>query len=348
MKRIYQISILVLGIILSGCAGQRMAKKTSIIPLLTGKVMPEQLVVKDGKVNYQYLLNIGPKVFPPEMVLKMTPHLAFNGGERIFSSFYLQGQGVVLTKYPVVRYKQGINTLYELSFPYQKGMDDAVLSMELEAWLCGRKLWTANAIMNDKGIKQPDPKIQPNPMVHPDMTGEIRSELMFRRNETEFAVDPKYLSYTRDNLDSLLKVPGAVLTRMEILVSCSPEGDFELNKQLAVDRYTVAKRFLTEYLGLNKISFFQNPDFLTYHLTYQNWQGLYDLIEDSHLTDNYQIINNLKNAPLEKRQLILRQLMKDYPIVENEFLPLLRRADFVIYYKRPYEEIKPTIVPGMW
>lgn len=342
MKQMYQILILILGILLSGCAGQRMAKKTSIIPLLTGKVMPEQLVVKDGEVNYQYRLNIGAKVFPPEMILIMTPRLAFNGGERIYSSFYLQGQGVVLTKYPVVKYKQGINTLYELKFPYEKGMEDAVLSMGLEAWLCGKMLWTANVVMNDKGIKQPDSK------VHPDMTGEIRSQLMFQVNETEFAVDPQYLSYTRDNLDSLLKVPGAILTNMEIIVSCSPEGDLELNKKLAVDRYTVAKRFLTEYLGLNKISFFQNPNFLTYRLIYQNWQGLYDLIEDSHLPDKYQIISNLKNASLEKRQSILRQLMKDYPIVDNEYLPLLRRADFIIYYKRPYEEIKPTIVPGMW
>lgn len=169
---------------------------------------------------------------------------------------------------------------------------------------------------------------------------------MFKRKETTFAASTEYLSYTRDYLDTLLKVPGLVLTHMEIVTSCSPEGEFDLNKQLAQDRYAVSKRFLTEYLGLNKIRFFQESDFLTYRLIYQNWQGLYNMIEDSHIAGNYQIINNLKSLPVEKRQVLLQQLVEKYPIIGNEYLPSLRRTDFIIYYKRPYEQLKTIIVPG--
>ena len=345
MKAIYNIGWLIMVILFTGCAGQKVSKQAAILPLLTGKVTPAQLVEKNGQVSYKYQLNIPPRVFSRNMVLMMTPKLTYAGGERRYASFGLQGQAVVLSKYPVVKYKEGINTIYDFTFPYEQGMENMVLAMDMEAWECGKLRWRAEAILNSNGIKK-EITSDNDTVKHKDMTGEIRGELMFKLGETALAVPVKYLDYTRDYLDTLLKVPGLEVTRMEMITSCSPEGPLETNKELALDRYTVSKRLLTDFFGLNRIPAFQNPNFLTYRLVYQNWQGLYDLIEDSHIPDRYQILDNFKNSSDKNREVLLERMMKEYPIIENEFLPLLRRTEFIIYYKRPYEKLKPVIVPG--
>lgn len=152
---------------LSGCAGQKQIGQVSLVSLFSGQVLPEQLINENGRVNYEYRLNIGSKIFSRNMVLIMTPKIVYNGGEKRYSSFGLQGQGVVLSKYPVVKYMEGINTAYYFTFPYEKGMENAVLSMNMEAWFCGKKRWVADVVLNTKGIRNSGQ----NTTKHADMTG---------------------------------------------------------------------------------------------------------------------------------------------------------------------------------
>lgn len=340
--------LIVLPLLFWSCAGKRMIEASALLLPSAGAIKPAVLVVDSGKIHCDYVLHIGSREFDKNMVLKITPKLVYKGGELADSSFYLQGQRVVLSDYPEVKYKKGIDTVYHLVFDYKEGAENLMFVTAMEASGCGEEWWSAEKVQpvnppKQVPVKRIPVKVQQNP--EKEMSGEIRSELMFERAKTAFASSHSDFIYIRENLDKVLATPGAVLTRMEIVVSCSPEGPVDLNKVLVLDRYNVAKEYLTNYFNLDQISFFHQPNFLNYRLIPQNWQGLYDLIEDSRIADKYLIIARMKQASEEKRQQVLWGLMEEYPIITNEYLPLLRRADFIFYYKDPYKKLVPTVFP---
>lgn len=346
MKNILWLILLAVTIV--SCAGKRMIEAAAVTLPPAGAVKPAVLTVDSGKVYCDYALHIGSREFNKNMVLKITPKLVYTGGELVDSAIYLQGQQVVLSDHRVVRYKDGIDTVYRLTFDYKPDVKDMKFVATMNASGCGKEWWSADRVQAVTTSAETDVKPAPVKIsgeAGREMSGEIRNVLMFERAKTTFASKQTDFVYTRENLDKVLATPGAVLTRMEIVVSCSPEGGMALNENLAKERYAVAKEYVTNYFDLEHISFFHQPDFLNYRLIYENWDGLYDLIEDSQLPGKYQMIARMKQANNQERDRILWELMGEYPIIANEYLPLLRRADFIIYYDEPYQKPIPVILP---
>lgn len=339
----YIIAVLCLGL-LSGCGAQKGLRQEAEAALFTGDVTPQQITEHDGKAGFDYMLKLPPKAFRRTMVVKITPVLKYGKTELRLDSIILQGQGVANAPYQVVKYKEGFELTRHYEFPYRPGMEHAVLTIESRGNSCGKRRWFSEAVVNAKGIRSQHYQQSE----HADLTGEIRGIVMFPMSKSTILSGQDYMKYLRSNLDTVMAYPGAVITGIQLLVSCSPDGEATFNKELADMRNNEAMRYFERQLGLANYEAYRQPGIVTRQLTVQNWQGLYDLIEDSHIDVRYDIIKKLKSVPDPEREKLLVTYMNRYPVVKNEYLPLLRNAQIIIYYKMPWHKIKPTVFPGWW
>lgn len=330
-----------------GCRAQKELGKEMAAIFVGSGLMPEQLMEKEGKVSFIYTLVLPPKTVAPVETMKLTPVLVYGGKTQELPSFFLQGQGVKHTNFPVVRYRDAFSMALPYEFLWKPGMETAQIVMKAEISNCGRTGGIVETLIYTQGIKQ-HPVATPEKIKHADMTGEIRGIIMFPMSKSTILSGQDYMVYLRRNLDTVMAYPGAEITSIEILVSCSPDGLARPNALLGEKRYQVARNYFGEQLGLNRYAAWKNPKISTHRIITQNWQGLYDLLEDSQIPVRAELIKNLKAVSDRQRERLLAKQLNSYPIIKSQYLHLLRNAQIIICYKMPWHEVKPIVVPGMW
>lgn len=346
MKSICKIAFLLL--VMTGCAGQKMLEQAMQATLFAGDIAPQQLMVKNGKVSFSYTLKLPAKAFHRNMVVKLTPAVKFNGQMILLEPLMLQGQAVKNSSFPVVKYREPFDKTWNYEFAYRPGMEKANLVILTNTFSCGKARWNAETLVYTKGITNPQVQDKPKPEVkQADMTGEIRAIVMFPMSKSNIQSGQDYMKYVRRDLDTAMAYPGAEITGIQILTSCSPDGEAWFNKELGEQRYTVARQFFEEQLGLSRFAPYNQPGFVTHPVVYQNWQGLYDLLEDSRIVSRYELIKQLKAVSDADREQLLIKFMNMYPVIKNEYLPLLRNSQLIILYKMPWHKLKTRILPGV-
>lgn len=139
-------------------------------------------------------------------------------------------------------------------------------------------------------------------------------------------------------MEKVLANKDAKITNMFIYVSNSPEGAERLNKNLANNRFRSAKTFFEKDLKLVNTPMAKNPKFVVQQTVTENWNGLYMLLEDSNIKNKAQIINDLKNAPNPTaRNKVIDTYIAKVPELKDVILPILRRADFFVFYTVPHD-----------
>lgn len=331
-----------------GCKAQKEFNKKMVVSVAQSGIMPEQLMEKEGKVNFTYTLTLPPKTILPVETIKLTPILIYAGKKQELSSFFLQGQGVKHTNFPTVPYRKSFQTTLPYEFLWQPGMENAQVMMKMESSRCGKINGVMESIIYSKGIKRQQIPTVPSKKDHRDITGEIRGIIMFPMSKNMILSGQDYMTYLRRNLDTVMAYPGAEITSIELVVSCSPDGSKRFNTLLGEERFQTSRRYFQEQLGLNRYAAWNNPRLSTHQIIIQNWQGLYNLLEDSQIPVRTELINKLKAVPDNQRERLFVEQLSIYPIIKNQYLHLLRNAQIIIRYKMPWHETKPTIVPGMW
>lgn len=343
MKLIYKIAVFIFVLVMTGCAGKKALEQERQAALFGGNVIPQQLQEKSGKVDFFYMLKFPAKTFDRSLVVKLTPIVKFNGKTLLLEPVMLQGQAVKTTSFPVVDYRKPFEKTWHYEFTWQPDMDQASVFIKTEAFACGKFRWASEVLVYAKGVTAQVEKAK-----KADMTGEIRSIVMFPRAKATISSGQSYLKYVRQNLDTVMAYPGAEITSIEILTSCSPDGDFSFNTELGEERYATALRFFDKQLDLKRFAAYWQPGQMTHRTISQNWQGLYDLLEDSQIASRYDLIKQLKALPDAQRERLLVDYMDRYPIIKDEYLPLLRNSQLIILYKMPWHEVKPKVLPGVW
>lgn len=346
MRSICKIAVLFF--VVTGCAGQRMMEQTTQAALFAGDVAPQQLMEKNGKVHFTYTLKLPAKAFDRDMVVKLTPTVTFNGQTLLLEPLTLQGQAVHTTAFPVVKYREPFQKTWNYEFAFRPEMEKANLVILIKTFACGKARWNAESLVYTKGITPQvrDKKMEPA-IKHADMTGEIRAIVMFPISKATISSGQDYMKYVKRNLDTVMAYPGAEITGIEILTSCSPDGEAWFNKELGEQRYTVARQFFETQLGLSRFAAYNLPGFVTRRVISENWQGLYNLLEDSHIPSRYDLIKQLKAVPNAEREQLLLKFIHKYPIIKDQYLPLLRNTQLIILYKMPWHKLKTIILPGV-
>lgn len=347
------LAVLLLSFFMAGCNSMKKLQKDVIETAVVGYVNPQQLEAVNGVVDFNYTINFAPKQFDKKMILKITPKLQYGTQMLKLEPMFLQGEKVKDANYPVVNYDKGSSFTQKMSFNYRDGMQNGVLWADIEAMRGKKSFMLSPVILNKNGIKVwQQPAFSLNGVNYvPAMTetfvedvpasavGVVSGYVMFPLGKSTISQAEQrsaVMSQASKAMSKVLADKNAVITNMFIYVSNSPEGTERLNRNLANNRFRSAKTFFEKDLNLVNTPMARNPKFVVQQTVTENWPGLYMLLNDSNIKNKEQIIQDLKKAPnATRRNAILDAYVAKTPELKEVILPVLRRADFFVFYTVP-------------
>lgn len=348
------VSVITFSFFMSGCTSMKKLEKGVIETAVKGNVVPSYLESVDGVVNFDYMINFTKKQFPKHMVLKITPRMQYGSQAERLQPIMLQGEKIKDTDYPVIAWKGDTEFAEKMSMTYRNGMQNGVLWADIEAMdKKGKKVVDFEpVILNDKGIRAwerytytidgvtyvpvytEDVMLKNVPVTE---LGVLSGYVMFPLNSSTITAQQmksNELMTAEKNMKQILANKDVKIQNITLYASSSPEGPERLNTNLTNNRYKSAKACFEKMLGVEK--YMNNTKTLTSKLTNENWNGLYILINDSKLANKTQMVADLKAAKdNDKREMLLKQYMEKYPEIKNVMLPMLRRADFFVFFTVP-------------
>lgn len=365
MKRTFFIAALsfLMLVFLTGCNSMKKLQKDVIETAVVGQVTPAQLESVNGKVNFDYTVTFGPKQFGKKMILKVTPRMQYGNNVEKLPPIYLQGEKVKDSNYPVIAYKSATTVTQKMTMNFKEGMQNGVLWADIEAMQGDKSFMLTPVILNQNGVRvwqNYTLKIDGVNYV-PVMTetfvedmpatavGVVSGYVLFPLAQSKITDAQKKSMIMDKAVSSMKKILAnkeATITNMVLYASSSPEGAERLNKNLTTNRFNVAKAFFEQDLGIAGLPIVKNAKFIMPQMINENWDGLYLLINDSNLPGKADMVKDLKAAQNnDKREKVLYSYIKKYPELENVILPVLRRADFFVFYTMPevlQDEVQAT------
>lgn len=356
MKRIIWTmgtAVWVLSFFLAGCDSMRRLQKSAIEAAVVGQVEPQQLEAVDGTVDFTYTVKFAPKEFHKKMLLKINPKWVYGTQVMNLEPVFLQGEEVKESRYPVVKYDRPSVFSRHMSFKFQEGMQDGVLWADIEAVEKNKSVMMSPVVLNRNGIKVwRQPAFTLNGVSYvpawaetfveelpAEAVGVVSGYVMFPLGKSTISPSERHSAVMEQAAEAMEKVLAdkkANVLNMLVLVSNSPEGSERLNRNLAVNRFRAAKIFFEKDLKLAGTPMARDPKFVVHQHVAENWDGLYSLLEASHIGNRRQMIRELKNAPnAVRRNALLDAYAAETPELKEEILPMLRRADFFVFYTVP-------------
>lgn len=355
MRRTFLMSLLAVSAlwVLTGCNSMKKLQRDVIETAVVGQVTPSQLEAVNGKINFDYVVKFAPKQFDKKMILKITPRMQYGNKVEKLPSLYLQGEKVKHSDYQVVAYKSATTVTRKMTMDFKEGMQNGILWADIEAIRGNKAFALSPVVLNKNGVKVwKNYSIRMDGVTYmPVMTqifvedipaaqlGVVSGYVLFPVSQSKITDAQQHSAVMNRAAEAMKKVLGdknATVTNMVLYASSSPEGVERRNKNLTANRFKAAKVFFEKDLGIAGLPVTNDTKFVIPQLVNENWEGLYLLLNDSDIANKAQIISELKGAANNnKREAILESYIGKIPELRNDILPLLRRADFFVFYTVP-------------
>jgi Flp pilus assembly protein TadD len=122
---------------------------------------------------------------------------------------------------------------------------------------------------------------------------------------------------------------------MSIDAYASPEGETDMNANLADDRAASAKKWMVGEMGRNKIAAGKEDTFYTLNPKGEDWEGFRKATEASTFADKDLVLRVLTMYPdLEQREKEIKNMAATYTEIAEDILPGLRRSEMTLTYDR--------------
>ncbi len=335
------VLLVLVAVLLSSCAGLKKMKKNA--DQINFQVNPEVLEAQAGDVDLAISTRFPAKYFDKKAKLTATPVLKYEGGETEYKPVTVQGEKVSDNN-KVIGYNGG-SVDYKDAVAYGKPMAKSELYVNITASKGLKKvdfdpIKIADGVLatSEKVVIIPkailgvqreanttgkyDPNIDAFQRIVPDeMTADIKyliNRSNIRREETSKSEVAALEDYTKkanenDRID---------LKDVEVSAYASPDGEIDLNTDLAAKRKETSSAFLAKKLKEAGV----NVELKTKY-TPEDWDGFKALMEKSNIQDKELILRVLSmyNDP-EVREREIRNLSEAFTDVADEILPQLRRA----------------------
>ena len=119
---------------------------------------------------------------------------------------------------------------------------------------------------------------------------------------------------------------GEAINGFEVEGWASPEGELELNNNLANDRANVAEKAIKNQLKKVKLN---EKDFSFSAQGFgPDWDKFIELVQNSNIADKDQIVRVIQNS--KNREQEIKNMINVYPELEKDILPLIRRAEIFV------------------
>lgn len=335
----------VVAVLLSSCAGLNKMKKNA--NQIQFKVTPELLEAHAGEVDLAIDSRFPAKYFNKKATIVATPVLKYEGGETKYGPVTVQGEKVEANN-KVIAYKTGGSVGYKDAVAFTKPMSKSELYVNITASKGAKSvdfapikvadgvLATSEMIVNFPkaiiGVKREnnttgkyDPNIDAFQRVVPDeMMADIRyliNRSNLRKEELEKSDVVGLQDYTKKaNEDDRIN-----LKDVQVSAYASPDGEIDLNTNLAAKRKETSSEFLAKKLKEAGVTIELKTKY-----TPEDWDGFKELMEKSNIQDKELILRVLSmyNDP-EVREREIKNLSEAFTAVAEEILPQLRRAKMI-------------------
>lgn len=336
------VLIALVAVLFSGCAGlQKMKKNADQIQF---KVTPEILETHAGEVDLAIDGKFPAKYFSKKATLVATPVLKYDDGETAYEPVTLQGEKVEANN-KVISFTTGGNVSYKDAVDFKKAMSKSELYVNITASqgsktldftpikIASGVLATSEMIANFPkpilGVNREanttgkyDPNIDPFQRVVPD---ELEADIHYLINKSNLRSDEieaddvtAFQDYTKKaNEDGRID-----LKQVEVSAYASPDGEIDLNTDLAAKRKNSSSEFLAKKLKEAGVDIELKTKY-----TPEDWDGFKELLEKSNIQDKELILRVLSmyNDP-EVREREIKNLSEAFTAVADDILPKLRRA----------------------
>ncbi len=292
---------------------------------------PETLEVVAGNVDVEVAVTYPADYFLPDVYLKVTPVVVYEGGEYKLDELTYQGEKVQ-DNYKVVPTAGGVVT-EKLSFPFQAGMEKCYLelrgvvskgkqSVELPSKKAADGCNTTYTLVCKKGkvdYKADNYKeiIYENPeaqILYTINSSVVRGKELRGQSVKDFQAA----------LDEANANERKTITGVEVVAYASPDGKEAQNDKLSDNRSKSAEK------AFAKFAKGKNVTASGVKSVGEDWDGFQELVAESNIEDKDLIIRVLSMySDPAVREKEIKNMSAVYKSLAKEVLPELRRARFI-------------------
>ncbi len=315
----------------------------SMIEELEYDVVQDPLQMHGGEVTLQINGKFIEKGINAKTIAEVTPILFCADGNEIpfqteiFQGSKAAGNGKVVPK-------EGMAFSYTSKMPYQKSMAEGEVKVRVLAKMGKKEEEVITPKIADATIITP---LLLDLDDHVIITGDdfVRVNSYEKTATINFAKGKHNITTKEIKDDDVKEVLDFISSSMEegsrinvksIQISsyASPEGEVDLNTNLASDRGNSAKNFLTSKMKRLKFEAGIEESFYTVSPKGEDWAGFKDEVSKTDHEDKELILRVLQmTSDLNKREQEIRNMAKTYVFLEKEVLPQLRRSTITVQYE---------------
>ncbi|MAV51483.1 MAG: hypothetical protein CL829_01850 [Crocinitomicaceae bacterium] len=304
------------------------------------EVNPSPVVLQGDEVTIDITGNFPPKYFAKKVTVEATPVLVWDGGEAAFETVKFQGIDAAGNG-TVVSWENGKSISYMAKVPYEAGMkDNARLELRMSG-AQGDKTGDFPAVELSLGVMATQDLVQPDEqfVIAPDNFQRVMTyvqDLTFNYNYQSSAV--KRAEYNDEDWKAAKDLMALAASADSVNVVgvatssyASPEGEINLNEDLAMKRANSANKAVSRELARKKIDLDEAA--LRAMPKGEDWEGFKKAMRASAIADKDLILRVLEMySDKNKREEEIKNIAKTYSEIEERILPDLRRSQVAITY----------------
>ena len=331
------LTTLLAAVLLAGCSLPKMIKTIEDVKL---EVNPSPVVLQGDEVTIDITGNFPPKYFAKKVTVEATPVLVWDGGEAAFETVKFQGIDAAGNG-TVVSWENGKSISYMAKVPYEAAMkDNARLELRMSG-AQGDKTGDFPAVELSLGVMATQDLVQPDEqfVIAPDNFQRVMTyvqDLTFNYNYQSSAV--KRAEYNDEDWKAAKDLMALAASADSVNVVgvatssyASPEGEINLNEDLAMKRANSANKAVSRELARKKIDLDEAA--LRAMPKGEDWEGFKKAMRASAIADKDLILRVLEMySDKNKREEEIKNIAKTYSEIEERILPDLRRSQVAITY----------------
>ena len=331
------LTTLLAAVLLAGCSLPKMIKTIEDVKL---EVNPSPVVLQGDEVSIDITGNFPPKYFAKKVTVEATPVLVWDGGEAAFETVKFQGIDAAGNG-TVVSWENGKSISYMAKVPYEAAMkDNARLELRMSG-AQGDKTGDFPAVELSLGVMATQDLVQPDEqfVIAPDNFQRVMTyvqDLTFNYNYQSSAV--KRAEYNDEDWKAAKDLMALAASADSVNVVgvatssyASPEGEINLNEDLAMKRANSANKAVSRELARKKIDLDEAA--LRAMPKGEDWEGFKKAMRASEIADKDLILRVLEMySDKNKREEEIKNIAKTYSEIEERILPDLRRSQVAITY----------------
>jgi OmpA family. len=322
------------------CNLEKMANEAGQIQM---KAVPDVLTEKDGKVDVTVEVTFPENYFEKNAVMNFTPVLTYANGSKQLEPITFVGEKVKGDG-TTVNYKNGETYTYKTTVEYEESMEkselkaapmfykyentiypteEEIVKNTYYTQAADRKLADGVTVTTKPEVPvvvEPEPEPEPEPVV-------ADFSFFFQKNSSNLKPNTDLNKAAVAALAAKLAA-GESIKGFDIQGWASPEGELELNEDLAINRAKAAEKAIRKQLKKANI----NADQFEFTTTGYgpDWDNFLKEVENSNIADKDAILNVIRSANQAQKETEIKNMILIYPELEETIFPTLRRAEVFI------------------